>query len=277
MARVCAITMARNDDFFLKRWVKYYGSQLGRENLYVYLDGKDQHVPDECEGANFFICDKLLGNRVRGDKLRISFLCGKAHELLNRYDYVIGTDADEFLIVDPLLGMTLPEYIASYGVRTTLSGLGVDVGQHLEFEGKFDNGRGFLEQRSYARLSTRYTKASIIAKKVRWGSGFHRVKGHNYHIGKGLYLFHMGYFDMERVQNRFSDRDHLSSGWTKHLQRRARTIYLVSSRKARAWDKWTGVARWIQTVFRPIYAINKPAMFEAVLIVRIPERFKNII
>ena len=29
MKRIAAITMVRNDDFFLSKWVGYYGRQLG--------------------------------------------------------------------------------------------------------------------------------------------------------------------------------------------------------------------------------------------------------
>ena len=43
--RIAAITMARNDDFFLNRWVRYYGEALGYEHLYIYLDGLEQAIP----------------------------------------------------------------------------------------------------------------------------------------------------------------------------------------------------------------------------------------
>jgi hypothetical protein len=42
MKKIAAITMARNDDFYLRKWVAYYGAQLGKENLYIFLDGLDQ-------------------------------------------------------------------------------------------------------------------------------------------------------------------------------------------------------------------------------------------
>jgi hypothetical protein len=47
--------------------------------------------------------------------------------------------------------------------------------------------------------------------------------------------------------------------------------------KARDWDKWTVIARNIQTFVRPPYAWNKPCMCEAVVIVRIADRFNNIV
>ena len=269
--------MVRNDEFYLRKWVEYYGRELGRENLYIYFDGIDQTVPEFCEGANVVVREKLQGNVAQGDKRRINFLSQEAAKLFEQYDLVIGTDADEILVVDPLLGISLADFLGQADIKTTISGLGVDVGQHLEKEGHLDPNRPFLSQRNYGRLSSRYTKANVIARPVRWGSGFHRVKGHNFHIAKGLYLFHFGYFDMERIEARFADPSRRADGWTRHLKKRSKTIRLCSTRKAYSWDKAVPIARKIQTIFRPIYALNKPSMLEQVVIVHIPERFHNII
>lgn len=275
--KICALTMVRNDEFYLRKWVEYYGRQLGRENLYVYLDGKDQEIPEWCDGVSVVAVDKIPGQVVEAEKGRLDFLSKTAADLLKRYDLVIGTDADEFLVVDPDLGMSLVEYLSKSDITVSISGLGVDVGQHTEEESDIISDIPFLKQRHYARLSTRYTKPCVIARPVRWGRGFHRVKGHNFHIGKGLYLFHFGYFDLGRIKARFEDPSRRQAGWTKHLEKRSRTIRLVTERKARDWNVWTTLARIIQTVCRPPYAWNKPAMFNSVVIVRIAERFENIV
>ena len=44
MKKIAAITMVRNDDFYLRKWVEYYGRELGKENLYIYFDGVDQEI-----------------------------------------------------------------------------------------------------------------------------------------------------------------------------------------------------------------------------------------
>lgn len=275
--KICALTMVRNDEFYLKKWVAYYGKELGMENLYVFLDGKDQEIPQWCPGVNVEAVDKIPGQVVQSDKGRINFLSDAAEKLLQTYDLVIGTDADEFLLVDPKLGKSLSQYLSEADINVSLSGLGVDVGQHTEQETDIREDAPFLTQRHYARLSTRYTKSCVIAKPVRWGSGFHRVKGHNFHIGKDLYLFHFGYFDLGRIKARFEDPSRRADGWTKHLERRSRTIRQVTQGKVRDWEKWTRTARFIQTFCRPPYALNKPAMFEMVIIVRIPDRFSSIV
>ena len=59
--RICAVTMVRNDEFFLRKWVAYYGAELGFENLYVFLDGTDQPLPDWCPGVNVVAKERVPG------------------------------------------------------------------------------------------------------------------------------------------------------------------------------------------------------------------------
>ena len=277
--RIAALTMLRNDEVFLRKWVDYYGAQLGRENLYVWFDGLDQRVPDFCDGVNVEVVAHIEGNVREGDRGRIDFLSAKAAELFFRYDLVIGTDVDEFLVVDPALGVGLADFLSSLAVsgRASFSGLGVDVGQRLGEEATADWNLPLLGQRSYARLSTRYSKASVITRPVRWGCGFHRVRGRNFHIVKDLYLFHFGCVDLERIKSRMSDSDRLASGWSKHLRKRARTIDVVTRGRALDWSSAVPFARVVQTLFRPPYAWNKPAMFELKRVVRILERFSSCV
>ena len=278
MKRIAAITMVRNDDFYLRKWVEYYGAQLGRENLYIYYDGLDQVPGDFCEGTNTFVEEKIGTQLVAAEKGRLAFLSGKAADLFGEgYDLVIGVDADEFIVVDPALGLTLPQYLDKVRVKGSLSALGLDFGQKLGEEPDVTDARPVLRQRHYARICTRYTKPSILSEPLRWGSGFHRIKGHNFHIAKDLYLLHFGYFDMKRLQDRFSDKDRLSQGWGKHMKKRSGTIMMVTKRKARDFGRWTRFGRICQTLCRPPYALNKPAMFELKIIVRIPERFADIV
>lgn len=277
MKRICALTMVRNDDFYLKKWTAYYGRELGEENLYIFLDGKDQPIPDWCPKAHITAYDKIKGQVVEAEKGRLALLSQKAAELLESYDLVIGTDADEFLIVDPALGISLAEYLSSKDIKISLSGLGVDVGQNTKEETGIIENEPFLRQRHYARLSTRYSKPSVLAAPVVWGSGFHRIKGHNFHIAKYLYLFHFGYFDLGRIEARFNDKDRKEAGWSRHLAKRSKTIRLVTNKKAGEWNCRVNFARIVQNLVRPPYAWNKPAMFEMVVIVRIPERFQDIV
>ena len=117
----------------------------------------------------------------------------------------------------------------------------------------------------------------MISRPVRWGSGFHRVKGHNFHIAKDLYLFHFGYFDLGRIEDRFRDKDRLEAGWEKHLRRRSATIRECTDGRKRDWDRTVGWARVLEGILRPPYAWNKPGLLEMVIIVRIPDRFRTVV
>ena len=118
LKRIAAITMVRNDDFFLHRWLKYYGDQFGPENLYIYLDGTDQPVPQNAGAAHIEKLPHTDLSRAAGDKYRIGKLNELARELLETYDIVIGCDCDEFLIVgDGPLNNDLQNLINSYSEK----------------------------------------------------------------------------------------------------------------------------------------------------------------
>lgn len=269
--------MARNDEFFLNRWVRYYGKEFGEDNLFIYLDGLDQKPPVEAGQANVEIVEKQGIKVVDAEKRRLSFLSDRAKELFSTgYELVIGCDADEFLIVDNNIGKNLAEYLSSLQINTSLSALGLDVGQHLDKELPFDKTKSILSQRSYALINSRFTKTCIIAKPVRWGRGFHRINGHNFHIDKNLYLLHMGNIDYDTLIEKFNSKDIIARKEQAHYKRaRFSVINAVTKGKAICNDKIFAKARKIQTIFRPVYAWNKPCMLGMQWIVKLPDRFKN--
>jgi hypothetical protein len=278
MKRIAVITMARNDEFFLNRWVNYYGRLFGEENLYIYLDGLDQVSPKEAGKANVQIVEKLGIKVVFAEKLRLNFLSDRAAELFqNGYDLVIGCDSDEFLIVDSNTGKSLPEYLSSLKIKSSVSALGLDVGQHLTEELPLDKSRPILQQRKYALINSRFTKTNIIAKPVRWGRGFHRVQGHNFHIDNNLFLLHLGNADYETLIAKYNSKDILARGERAHFKRaRINVVQTISTKESVDGDTVFKLARIIQTIFRPFYAWNKPAMLGLRWVIKIPERFKNM-
>ena len=270
--KIAAITMARNDDFFLSRWIEYYGKLLGTENLYIYLDGADQNIPENAGSAHITKLPHTDMSRSAGDKYRIDKLSDLASKLLTKYDIIIGCDSDEFLMVDPALNQSLTEYLSNKKINTTLSGLGLDIGQHMKYEDALDTSKPFLSQRSFALLSTRYTKPVVINRPVHWGSGFHSIRGHNFHIDPNLYLLHFGAVDMDMLIAKAANR---GPDWINHLRRRGNgTINNITHRTPRG-EIWLKIARILQTIFRPIYAIDKPGMLGLKRVVKLPGRFQN--
>ena len=176
------------------------------------------------------------------------------------------------MIVDPKTKKSLAQYLSNIKIKTTVSGLGLDVGQHLNKEKKLNTKKPLLSQRSFALLSTRYTKPVVINKPVKWGSGFHSVKSHNFHIDPNLYLLHFGAVDMDMLVTKAASR---GADWVNHLHRRGNgTITAVTNIKPKS-ERYLRKARVMQRIFRPIYAFDKPGMLGLKRVVKIPSRFKN--
>lgn len=279
MKRICLITMARNDNFFLEKWMGFYGPQIGYENIFIYLDGLDSDVPSDPSGkVNIIPVEKIAGIIDQAEPGRLAFLSDRAAEHLKNYDIVIGCDADEYLVVDPELGMNLGEYLSSIRIGTSVSGLGLDVAQNENVEDAYDPSLPILKQRHFAILNPDYTKPCVITKPVRWGVGFHRIRGHNYHIDPHLYMFHFGCFDAGMIAEKFASADLRKSGWEKHLKFRRKAIDLVTScKKVKDGEKFLPTARFIQRWFRPVYKLNRPSMLNMEIVVSIPERFSGCI
>lgn len=277
--RFAAITTVRNDALFLPKWIAHYGGAFGYENLFVFLDGHDQPRPD-CVGAdrvNFLSLPHQPLERVAAMRRRARVMSHLARGLFHYFDIVLVSDVDEFLIADPGTGQDLQSYLCAITGRATLSGLGLDVGQHVTQEAPLDPARPFLDQRRYAHVSARYTKPVVAFRPVTWGSGMHRIKGRNFHIDPNLYLFHFGMVDYQRATGKTLDSDRLATGWSGHLERRERLFGLIEQAEPVEGDAFFAKARRRQTWHRPIYALNKPGMIPGDPVVTIPERFHGLV
>ncbi len=269
--------MVRNDQFFIPRWIEYYGKELGHENLFLLVDGHDQPLPENHAAINVIRLPREKQSRSRGDRNRIDLISNFSRALFLRYDLIIAHDIDEILVPDPARGMSLAGYLQRSVRYASLSALGLDVGQHLGLEEPIDPSRPFLDQRSYAHVSARYTKAVVAFRPLRWGSGFHRVRYRNFHIDPNLFLFHFGMVDYDISKKKMEDPSLLNAGWGGHLDRRYELFDLITKKSAIDGDAFFAQARRRENLFRPLFALNKPGMLPEKPVIRIPERFRGIV
>ena len=275
--KIGVVSMVRNDRFFIPKWMEYYGAQLGHDNLFLILDGLDQDFPEGHETINVIRIPRQKLNRASGDKNRINVISNFVKALFQRYDLIIAHDIDEILVIDPNQHLTLADYLQRRIRSASLSALGLDVGQHLDLEQPIDPARPFLEQRSFAHVSARYTKAVVATRPLTWGSGFHRVRFRNFHIDPNLFLFHFGMVDYAISKGRMEDESLLHAGWRGHLDRRFELFDLITKNTPVDGDGFFKQARRRQNLIRPLFALNKPGMLSEKPVIRIPERFRHIV
>ena len=275
--RIAAITTVRNDDLYLPRWIDYYGAAFGHKNLFVFLDGHDQNLPQNADDVNILRLPHLPLKRVPAMRRRAKIMSHLGQALHHNFDIVMAMDVDEFLILDPLKGDNLAEYLSSIEGKSTVSGLGLDVGQHVGNEAPLDKSLPFLDQRKFAHVSSRYTKPATSFKPITWGSGMHRVKGKNFHIDPNLFHFHFGMVDYELSTGKTADQSRLKTGWKGHLERREKLFKIIEGSAPHLGDVYFEEARKLQQKKRQLTAWNKPRMIKGDPVIVIPDRFKGIV
>jgi len=94
MQTVAAVTMVRDDAFFLRAWLRHYGAMFGRENCYVINHGG----------------------------------------LRRYYRHVIVGDVDELVVVDPDAGMNLREWLEQAPENRIYTPVGLEVIHRIDRE-----------------------------------------------------------------------------------------------------------------------------------------------
>lgn len=189
----CVLTMVKDDYFFLDRWVKYYGGIFGREALYVVSHGADPRVAEIAEGCSVIT---LPGDfREDFDVMRWRLFNGFAAGLRGYHDFVIITDVDEFVVMDPKTGMRLDDFLKKRRGKVTATPVGLEVVHQPALEPDAIGDGPMLGPRRYARFTTAYSKPIIFNHEVKLSRGGHYTTDPELKVFRNLYLFHMRYVD----------------------------------------------------------------------------------
>lgn len=204
--KLCAITMVYRDYWALEQWYLHYSGMVGAQNLYVVAHGSDPRFGEICPGANIITIPRedLTGfDRVRGRMLN-SFQNG----LGEMYDWVIRTDADELICVDPAHGPTVQDLLARQSVQAVFA-LGFNV---VELPGDPALGEGSaFAARKHAVFSGHYSKAIAVQSSIslmRHGVQVRprRVEKFPFVMPEGLYLAHLKFANRTALADANSHR-----------------------------------------------------------------------
>lgn len=187
-----AITMVRDDAFFLKAWLRHYGGTLGRENCYVVNHGRGEEVAALAEGCNVI---GIPGDPHKNfDMKRWRLLNGLLTGLRSYYDHVIVGDVDELVVVDPALGVDLLGYLKDQPIRRVLTPLGLEVIHRIDLEDASAEGQ-ILGPRRHVRLAPHYSKPCVISQGTKVARGGHFTQASKLFTPDELYLFHLKFCD----------------------------------------------------------------------------------
>ncbi|KAA8614232.1 glycosyltransferase family 2 protein [Salipiger aestuarii] len=192
MQSICtAITMVRDDAFFLKTWVRYYGGLLGRENCTVVNHGRSPEVAQLARGCNVIA---IPGDpHPNFDMKRWRLLNGLVTGLRSYYDHVIVGDVDELVVLDPQEGGLL-DWLAGQPLRRVLTPLGLEVIHRPEVEPD-PLGVAVLGPRRHVRPAPHYSKPCVISLGTKIARGGHFTQASRLFAPDPLYLFHLKFCD----------------------------------------------------------------------------------
>jgi hypothetical protein len=152
------MTFAYNESFFLPRWVDYYSSQLGAENLFVLDHGSTDLSTIGLGRVNIIKVPRTVYDEVQ----RVLFASQMHGALLQYYACGFAMDVDEFIVADPARYENLP----------------------------------ILFQRQHVLFDSWMCKRSFSRKPIRFGGGFH-TSDQPVEFDPDLYLIHLKNFDYE--------------------------------------------------------------------------------
>ncbi len=223
-----AATMVYKNYVFLKRWYEYYAAQFGAENLYIFSHGGDPEHQKIAPGASVIHVPRdpaLFKFDRRRWRMMSFFISG----MMEFYNWMILSDVDEIMIVDPDLAPDLLSYItATYGDFKTgpknISPFALELIHVPDEEPEpLVDGETILSRRRIFRPNFNYSKPCLVRAPTVFGPGGHRNSLGPRHLSDGLYLLHLKFVDLdlmkarskvktETVQTAAETNDHFKSG-----------------------------------------------------------------
>ncbi|MEL6588362.1 MAG: glycosyltransferase family 2 protein, partial [Pseudomonadota bacterium] len=194
---LAAVTMLRDDYDFLQKWLTHYERLTGRrEALYVIAHGPNPRIEEMAKGASVLTIPHFdNGSQFEPRRRRLFF--GLVQGLLAYYQFVVTTDVDEFIVLDPDAGTDLAGYLRATDFQgAALSPAGFDVvHKPSEEPGAFTFDRPVTEQRRHGYLEGAYCKPCIFRTAPLAGGNAHFLNGEPWEVDPNIVLFHLKHFD----------------------------------------------------------------------------------
>lgn len=208
MQTAAALTMVRDDTFFLAAWLRHYGGLLGRENCFVVNHGCGTEVAELARGCNVI---GIPGDPHKNfDMKRWRMLNNFVMGLRCYYEHLIVGDVDELVVLDPEAGIALPEFLETVPPNRVLTPLGLEVIHRIDVEPD-RIGERILGPRRHVRPAPHYSKPCVISTGTKIARGGHFTQYSRLHTPDHLYLLHMKFCDMAAYSEAMDRRNRISA------------------------------------------------------------------
>ncbi|MEP4198238.1 MAG: glycosyltransferase family 2 protein [Aliishimia sp.] len=192
MQTVAAVTMVRDDAFFLKAWLRHYGDMFGRENCYIVNHGRGEMVNTLAQGCNII---GIPGDPHKNfDVKRWGLLNNLFGGLRRYYRHVIVGDVDELVVVDPDAGLNLRDWLEQAPEGRIYTPVGLEVIHRVDLEDTPAHDL-VLGPRRHVRLAPHYSKPCIVSTAAKLSRGGHFAQYDKLHTPDQLYLMHLKFCD----------------------------------------------------------------------------------
>ena len=184
-------TIAKDESVILPIWLKHYRNTFADEDIYV-LDHQTKDGSTNNIGVNVI----SISNPEAG---RHTWLVEQAQafqfELLDKYDVVIYTDADEIIYTDQDKSLldALEEFRISNNQYANC--VGYECVHIMEEEEPLDLSKPIIEQRKKWSRESMYDKPLITKIPLEYNVGFHSCKHHSPNYCYGFHLLHLHRMD----------------------------------------------------------------------------------
>ena len=241
-AKMGAMTMVGGDHFFLKRWVDYYGSQLGRENLYVLSHGGDPEHKKIAEGCNVIYLPQDP-TRYCFNQRRWQMISLITSGFTQYYNWFLAGDVDEIVAVDPAVHDSLPNYISRFSkadAPKVITPFAIEMVHNPTLEtAPLSESEPILSKRRIFRLNGNYAKPCMTRGGVTFAPGGHFASHKELFLDPHLYLFHLRFIDHDMTAERLA---------TRRAQRNIQSGSLAETERAKtgwdtAWDTYQALSR----------------------------------
>lgn len=238
--------MVYKDYWALTQWIRYYSSQLGIENLYIVVHGQDEKVNKIAKGANIWAIPRetLVGFDKRRNKMLNDFQSG----LLEFYDWVIRTDTDELICVDPIKYGTLSDFFSTVEEDAVFS-IGLNLFEQPS-EDEIQPDMPLFDSRSAVVVTGNYSKAWAVRRNAPLMR--HGVKLTNgddtqftYAFPEGVFLVHLKFASIAALAAANATRKQVAGsgvpgapgwGWRRADAHAMRFFEKAEGLKEQSWD-----------------------------------------